>query len=139
MTHAPSPAEPGCLAQQLGFAHIARVVDVFYDRIQAHPTLSAPFGTVKDWPHHKAKITHFWWVTLGGEPYLTLAYNVPMKHLEAGFSDLLLADWLALFHQVQLELLALELATAWQELATGMGRNLARMNAALAARVGQGA
>lgn len=129
-------AEPGTLAEQLGKQGIADVVDTFYDRIQGHPTLAAPFGRVEHWPEHKARLTHFWWVMLGGDPYLNVGFNVPLKHLEAGFTEALLVDWLALFGQVQRDLLPPELAEAWLGLATGMGRNLARMNASLVARQG---
>lgn len=136
MADTPYRAEPGTLAGQLGRPGIAAVVDAFYDRIQAHRTLAAPFGRVEHWPDHKARLTHFWWVMLGGEPYLSVDFNVPLKHFEAGFTEALLVDWLALFGDVQRDLLPPELAEAWFGLATGMGRNLARMNASLVARQG---
>lgn len=127
-------ADPGSLAHRIGHDGIAEVVDVFYTRIQGHPTLAGPFGIVEDWPHHKAKLTHFWWVLLGGDPYLEVEYSVPMKHFLAGFTEALLVDWLELFSDVQREVLPADRAEDWHHLATGMGVNLARMNASIASR-----
>jgi len=76
-------ADPGSLAHRIGRDGIAAVVDVFYTRIQGHPSLAGPFGIVEDWPHHKEKLTHFWWVLLGGDPYMEVDYSVPMKHFQA--------------------------------------------------------
>ncbi len=40
---------------------IAALVDRFYDRIRAHPTLGPVFNTaVQDWPEHKRLLTSFW-------------------------------------------------------------------------------
>ncbi|HJU83140.1 MAG TPA: group III truncated hemoglobin [Holophagaceae bacterium] len=130
-------ADPGTLAHRFGHAAIAAVVDVFYTRIQTHETLAGPFSVVEDWPHHKAKITHFWWVVLGGDPYRGEEYAVPFKHFRAGFTAALLVDWLALFAEAQREILPRDRADEWHRLATGMGANLARMNAALAAQAVQ--
>lgn len=128
-------ADPASLADRIGHGGVASVVDTFYTRIQHHPTLAAPFGIVEDWPHHKEKLTHFWWVVLGGDPYLEVDYSVPMKHFHAGFTEPLLVDWLELFGQVQEELLPADQAEDWHHLASGMGMNLARMNAGIAERM----
>lgn len=130
-------ADPGSLADRIGHDGIAAVVDIFYTRIQTHPTLAAPFGIVDDWDHHKAKLTHFWWVLLGGDPYLEVDYQVPLKHFRAGFTVPLLADWLELFAEVQRALLPPAEADDWHHLSVGMGQNLARMNAAIAARAAE--
>ncbi len=127
-------ADPGSLAHRIGRDGIAIVVDAFYTRIQGHATLARPFGVVEDWSHHKEKLTHFWWVLLGGDPYLDVEYSVPMKHFQAGFTDALLVDWLELFGEVQREVLPADHAEDWHRLASGMGANLARMNASIAAR-----
>ena len=127
-------ADPGSLAERIGHGGIAAVVDVFYTRIQAHPALAGPFGVVEDWPGHKVRLTHFWWVLLGGDPYLEAEYSVPMKHFKAGFTDALLEDWLELFGETQRELLPADQADDWLHMAVGMGTNLSRVNAAIAAR-----
>ncbi len=127
-------ADPGSLAHRIGHGGIAAVVDAFYTRIQHHPTLAAPFGIVEDWPQHKEKLTHFWWVLLGGDPYLDTEYSVPMKHFKAGFTDALLGDWLELFGETQRDLLPEDQADDWLHLTVGMGANLARMNTAIAER-----
>ena len=42
-------------------ADIARVVDRFYDAVQAHPTLGPVFNpAVHDWPDHTATLVRFW-------------------------------------------------------------------------------
>lgn len=110
---------------ELTQAQIAAVVDAFYDRVQADPSLSVPFAVVKDWPKHKAIISHFWWMTLGGERYMDYAYNVAPKHREVGFTpDLLDANWLPLFEQTMRELLPTELADIWMAQAKRIGGSL---------------
>ena len=58
------------ISQAIGQTKIAQVVDVFYERAVLHPQLKAPFALVQDWTTHKQQLTHFWWLTLGGERYL---------------------------------------------------------------------
>ena len=112
-------------AEHIGRERIAQVVDTFYNRVQRDPGLSMPFAVVEDWPHHKELITHFWWVTLGGERYMDYAYNVVMKHRAVGFtSGLLKHNWLPLFEQTMREQLPTELADAWMAQAQRIGRSL---------------
>src|SRR5690625_4443274 len=99
----------------IGHDTIAAVVDDFYDRIQHHPTLAEPFERLHDWPEHKAKLTHFWWVSLGGDRYAPFEYRVGPVHMELGVPEGLVDDWLALFRQVLDEHLPAELAEAWYE------------------------
>ena len=115
------------IADQIGQARVAAVVDAFYNRIQHHPTLAAPFAVVDDWPEHKAILTHFWWVSLGGARYLQYPYAVARKHLEAGFTPALLKDWLALFAKVVTAELPPELAEGWLERARKIGESLTYM------------
>lgn len=118
------------IAEDIGRDRVARVVDVFYDRIQQHPTLAEPFRRVHDWPAHKAILTHFWWVTLGGKRYLDYPYMVARKHEEAGFTPALLADWLALFRRTVRELLPEDnLAGGWIARAERIGESLTHMHA----------
>lgn len=118
------------IADAIGHEHVAAVVDLFYDRIQAHAQLQVPFARVHDWPAHKALLTHFWWVTLGGPRYLTHSYEVARRHEEAGFTPELLSDWLALFRATVQELLPDELAAGWIERAERIGRSLRYMHEA---------
>src|SRR5688572_7073319 len=74
------------IAEHLGLETVSAVVSDFYDRIQEHPRLAEPFGRVTDWPEHKAHLTHFWWVTLGGQRYRDKPYRVAEKHMLAGFT-----------------------------------------------------
>lgn len=116
------------IADDIGRERVARVVDVFYERIQTHPTLNGPFAVVHDWPMHKDILTHFWWVTLGGKRYLDYPYAVARKHNEAGFTPALLVDWLALFREVVNTELPPELAAGWIQRAEVIGQSLNHMH-----------
>ncbi len=115
------------IAEAIGRDRVAAVVDRFYNRIQQHPTLAAPFRIVQDWPQHKEYLAHFWWVSLGGQRYMTYGYRVAEKHAEAGFTPALLVDWLALFETVVQEELPPELAAGWLERAQKIGESLRYM------------
>lgn len=114
--------------EEIGLSRIQAVVDDFYARIQDHPTLAAPFGIVHDWPEHKARLSHFWWVSLGGAPYRDDRYRVAEKHLPVGLTDALVEDWLALFRQVLSEHLPEDPAAYWYSRAENMGRSLRLMS-----------
>jgi hemoglobin len=117
------------IAELIGRERVTRVVQIFYDRIRQHPTLSAPFARVHDWPEHEAILTHFWWVSLGGERYLDYSYAVARKHLDAGFSPELLEEWLALFRSVLQSELPEALAAGWIKRAELIGESLTHMHA----------
>jgi hemoglobin len=110
--------------EAIGLPAITAVVDDFYSRIQHHPTLAKPFERVDDWPEHKARLTHFWWLSLGGKAYRDDQYRVGPLHMTLGITDALVDDWLALFHQVMVEHLDAELAEAWYRRAANMGRSI---------------
>ena len=115
------------IAEDITLARVADTVADFYAQVRQHPTLAQPFGRITDWPTHLEHLTHFWWVTLGGQRYLSYRYNVPERHAAAGFTPQLLADWLALFRQVLVAHLPLDLADAWFERATRIGQSLTLM------------
>lgn len=110
--------------EAIGHAAIAAVVDDFYERIQRHPTLSGPFAQVQDWPEHKARLTHFWWLSLGGEAYRDDQYRVGQVHMRLGIKEALVDDWLALFRQTLEAHLAPEHVEAWYHRAEHMGRSI---------------
>jgi hemoglobin len=112
------------IAHEIGRDRVAETVAAFYSRVRQHPQLSVPFARVQDWPHHLEILTHFWWVTLGGERYLDYSYQVPGKHAEAGFTPELLVDWLALFRRTLDEYLPAEQADAWFARAEKIGTSL---------------
>lgn len=112
------------IAHEIGRDRIAEVVAAFYSAVRQHPTLSVPFARVHDWPAHLEILTHFWWVTLGGERYLDYSYQVPAKHAEAGFTPELLQDWLALFQTTLTSHLPPDQAVPWIERARKIGTSL---------------
>jgi hemoglobin len=112
------------IAHNIGRDRVAETVAAFYAEVRQHPTLSIPFARVEDWPHHLNILTHFWWVTLGGERYLPYDYQVPAKHATAGFTPGLLVDWLALFRKTLDEHLPTEEADAWFARAEKIGSSL---------------
>jgi hemoglobin len=116
------------IANLIGLDKVQDVVSDFYDRVQQHPQLSVPFGIVDDWAEHKAHLTHFWWVTLGGKRYRDKPYSVAEKHALAGFTPALLREWLALFEQTLASHLPAEHAQAWLARAQHIGRSLVLMH-----------
>lgn len=112
----------------IGLSAIAAVVDDFYGRIQRHPTLAEPFQRIADWPEHKARLTHFWWCSLGGKRYREDRYRVAPLHAELNVTRTQVNDWLALFRQTLSDHLPAELAAAWFRRAALMGRSLGRSN-----------
>lgn len=108
----------------IGLETIRQVVDDFYTRIQCHPTLAEPFMRVKDWPEHKARLSHFWWISLGGERYRDDRYRIAATHLPVGITDALVDDWLALFRATLDDYLEPDLAAHWYQRAEHMGRSI---------------
>ena len=115
--------------EQIGLEKISAVVDDFYNRIQRHPTLARPFSRVRNWDEHKARLSHFWWISLGGAAYRPDIYNVAAKHMDAevGMTAALIDDWLALFQETLRDSLPMEHAEAWLSRAQNMGRSLRLM------------
>jgi hemoglobin len=126
------------LAYRIGKWRIAAVVDKFYDRIQTHETLAAPFREIEDWPSHKDRLTYFWWIALGGAKDRIVNFDVVPKHRRVGFNDSLLEDWLALFREVVHSTLECGLAEAWMERVSFVGRRLLIANQKVASGVGNG-
>ncbi|WP_374350763.1 group III truncated hemoglobin [Chitinimonas sp.] len=116
------------IAEQIGKAGVAAVVERFYRQVRQHPRLAIPFARVEDWPAHLEHLSHFWWVTLGGERYLDYRYQVAQRHAQSGFTPALLADWLALFRQTLFDSLPPELANAWLARAERIGQSLLLMH-----------
>ena len=104
------------------------VVKKFYTKVEIDPYLRGPFNVVDDWPHHIDRLTHFWWVRMGGRAYMDAQYNPVQKHYETGFSEELLDHWLTLFKNVLKETLSPEQSQIWTNLAEGMGAALNRNN-----------
>ncbi|HEY4582323.1 MAG TPA: group III truncated hemoglobin [Lysobacter sp.] len=99
---------------------IARVVDRFYDAVQAHPTLGPVFEVVHDWPDHKATLVRFWSSVLRGSASYRgqpMAVHRPLPIRAAHF-----ADWLALWEAT----LRAELAPAEADRALDHARRIAR-------------
>lgn len=115
--------------EQIGLEKIAVVVDDFYDRIQHHPTLAQPFSQVHDWAEHKARLSHFWWVSLGGAPYRQDIYRIAEKHMDEkmGMQPALIDDWLALFQETLRDHLPPDQLEPWLQRASHMGRSLSLM------------
>lgn len=126
---APNPQEQ-IVVNGVSFSHknIFDVVDDFYTRIQHDPILQTPFQSVSDWPEHINKLTHFWWIRLGGRPYLATDYNPVLKHYLAGFNSTLLQRWLQLFHATITDHLSMEQVNLWKSLSERIGEVLTIKN-----------
>lgn len=114
----------------VSFSHgeIFRVVDEFYTRIQNDPVLKVPFQSVHDWPEHIERLTHFWWIRLGGKPYLFSHYSPVAKHFFAGFNEEFLARWLDIFRETLRANLDSAQSTLWGEIAGNIGNVLSIKN-----------
>jgi len=110
------------------FSDIQSVVREFYTRVSTDPVLAVPFQTVEDWPHHIDRLTHFWWIRLGGRSYLPGLYNPVEKHFLAGFNLSFLQRWLALFQETLESILTQRQAALWIEIAEYMGQALFMKN-----------
>jgi hemoglobin len=115
------------------FSHedLRLVVDGFYNKVAVDPLLKVPFSSVHDWPEHIARLTHFWWIRLGGKPYMFTHYNPIQKHFYAGFNETFLERWLSLFHETMREHLKEEQVQVWKAISENMGRVLNQRNEAL--------
>lgn len=122
------PSNQVTLADQIGKISIDRVVDDFYSLVQTHPTLAKPFSSVDDWPNHKDRIAHFWWVALGGKPQKSYRYDPVGKHFSAGFNAELLEDWKQLFRTVISSHIKADLAEKWFSRVQMIGENLLTQN-----------
>lgn len=118
------------IVKDVVFTHgeIFKVVDDFYTRIQNDPVLKVPFESVHDWPEHIERLTHFWWIRLGGTAYLFTQYNPIIKHYMAGFNKELLSRWLQIFHETLKDNLSPVQAELWTLIAQSIGQSLAIKN-----------
>lgn len=114
-------------AERIGLAAIREVVDRFYERIQCDPVLASRFATVADWDTHKARLTHFWWVALGGPAYAPYRYRVVEKHRDIGVTRVEIERWLEIFSECVQTQLPESLATCWLHRARAMGASLAQV------------
>lgn len=118
---------------RITLAEIHAVVDRFYTQVATDDLLQVPFSTVDDWPHHIKKMTHFWWMRLGGAPYMRERYNPVEKHFRAGFNEEFLARWLGLFRKTQEDILQPQQIGLWMGWAERMGQMLAFRNSQMIA------
>lgn len=85
-------------------ADIERLVDAFYDKVQADPILDPVFNpAVHDWPAHKATLVRFWSsVVLGTREYRG---NPMAAHRPHPIVDEHFGHWLALWRQTAHEVM----------------------------------
>ena len=102
---------------------IARLVDVFYDKVRADPVIGPIFNqAVHDWPEHKRLLVSFWCsVVLRAQTYR----GNPMRAhrpwpIEARHFD----HWLALWKQTAGEQLSEAEAATMVEFANRIGQSL---------------
>lgn len=109
--------------QPLTTDSIERLIDVFYDRIQVHPTLGPVFNAaVHDWPEHKELLTSFWnSVALKTQTYRG---NPMRQHFNKGVEYEHFAQWLDLWRITTEEMLEPEAAELLQHYADRIGQSL---------------
>ncbi|GGC36471.1 hypothetical protein GCM10011504_13560 [Siccirubricoccus deserti] len=109
-------------------AEIALLVERFYGRVRAHPSLGPVFHAAigeseAAWDRHLARLRQFWSsVMLRSGAYHGDPYSVHLRL--PGLTPALFADWLALFDTTCTELFPEPLAAAFQERAQRIARSL---------------
>lgn len=119
------------------YTDLFNVVHEFYGRVQEDELLKVPFASVHDWPEHVERLTHFWWIKFGGEPYMMTYYNPVLKHYYAGFNETFLERWIQLFSEVAEKNLNEAQASLWMKIVKQMGYALTMKNEAYKAHVEQ--
>ncbi|MFC5568712.1 group III truncated hemoglobin [Lysobacter yangpyeongensis] len=107
----------------LDTADIARLVDRFYDRVQADPVLGPVFNpAIEDWDEHKRTLVSFWSsVALGTRSYRGNPMAAHRPHpIDAGH----FTHWLALWREVAEAELPPEHAAQMIDHAARIGRSL---------------
>lgn len=115
-------------AKYISLAAIRDVVSEFYGQARHDPVLAPRFATVRDWVDHEARLTHFWWVALGGRAYAPYRYRVVAKHRAAGVTEDDLQRWHTLFGACVCERLPRPYAELWLRRARAMGRALIQVS-----------
>lgn len=84
---------------------IIRLVDTFYDRVQADPVIGPIFNAaVHDWPAHKATLVQFWSsVALGTREYR--GNPMAAHRAQPAIEDMHFGHWLALWRTTAHEVL----------------------------------
>jgi hemoglobin len=104
---------------------IARLVPAFYGRIREDAVLGLIFdGAIEDWPHHLEKLKAFWSsVMLTSGRYKGQPMVAHVRH-EQHMTPENFGRWLMLWKQTTDELLAPELAAAFQDRADRIAESL---------------
>lgn len=104
-------------------AHIARLVDCFYDRVRADAHIGPVFNAVvADWDEHKEKLTRFWCsVALNAGTYR----DSPMrKHLPLSIDQSHFQRWVDLWRTTVPEIMAPEAAATMIGYANNIRRGM---------------
>lgn len=102
---------------------IERLVEVFYEKVQADPILGPIFNpAVHDWPEHKATLVKFWSsVALGTREYRG---NPMAAHRPHPIMDEHFGHWLALWRQTAHEVMGEAQAESMYAYAQRIARSL---------------
>lgn len=97
------------------------VIQDFYARVERDEVLQVPFRSVNDWEYHVLKLTHFWWVRLGGTPYYRFSYNPVEKHITANLDKKILGKWIGIFIETLATHLDSDQCKIWTQIVHRMG------------------
>ncbi len=106
-------------------ANLARLVDLFYERVRADEELGPIFNdAIADWPEHLEKLAAFWSsVMLTSGRYKGQPVPAHVKH-KARITPELFDRWLALWARTTDELMAPDAAAALQDRAQRIAQSL---------------
>jgi hemoglobin len=112
-------------ARSISEATIAELVSAFYARVRSDEVLAPIFdGAIEDWPRHLEKLTAFWSsVMLTSGRYKGQPMVAHVRHAGSMTPDNF-ARWLELWRQTTDDLLAPEVAAAFQNKAGQIAESL---------------
>lgn len=104
-------------------AHIATLVDRFYDKVRADDLIGPVFNAaVDDWDEHKRLLTRFWCsVALRAATYRG---NPLSKHKPLSIGREHFTRWLELWHQTVPEIMSEDAATVMTDYAERIGQGM---------------
>jgi len=103
------------LAYQVGLCRIALVVEAVHGQMKAQPSFAELFDGSGSEGEHRARLTYFWWVVLGGNTLSYVDWEVVEQLARTVTSPELLGEWLKLFRQAALPIIGEESTRAWAQ------------------------
>jgi truncated hemoglobin YjbI len=116
------------LAHEIGLCRIALIVDRFKERVPSHPQTDELFGVPGNWGDHRARLTYFWWVLLGGKRLKTVEFAAIPKPIRDRLAPAVLDEWIGVFRDAAVPVIGEDLTRAWIQKVQRLSRQLLSEN-----------